>query len=129
MKTLLRNFLLLTSAFILCLGCTTVPIQGSSPVTTTGQDVNTLAAQATQAWVDYKAGRVDYAYAVEHALYAYQTISKTSADVKALVTAWTGDGTLAEKLARIFAASSGPPEAKMKALAAGVGATAANRGP
>ena len=127
MKTIL-NFIIVTLCGI-TLSCSNVPIRGVSPVSTAGQDLNSLAAQATQAWVDYKAGRVDYAYAVSHALYAYQTIIKTSADVKRLVTAWTGDGTFAEKLARIFDASAAPPEAKSNALANGVLASASNNSP
>lgn len=118
MKTILNLILVLTCT--ISFSCSYVPVQGVSPVSTTGQDLNSLAAQATQAWIDYKAGRVDYAYAVSHALFAYQSISKTSTDVKALVLAWTGDGNFADKLARIFAASTAPPEAKMTALANGV---------
>lgn len=110
-------------------GCSNVPIQGVSPVSTTGQDLNSLAAQATQAYVDYKAGRVDYAWAVSHMLTAYQTIAKTSGDVRGLVKQWSGDGTFAERMARVFAASTAPPEVKMKALAAGVTISAANTGP
>lgn len=110
-------------------GCSNVPIQGVSPVSTTGQDLNSLAAQATQAYVDYKAGRVDYAWAVSHMLTAYQTIAKTSGDVRSLVKQWSGDGTFAERMARVFAASTAPPEVKMKALAAGVTISAANTGP
>lgn len=122
------------SILIACLaltfsGCETVPIQGTSPVTATGQDLNVLAAEATQVWADYKAGRVDYAYAVAKALYTYQTLLKTSADVKSLVKAWSGDGTYAEKLARIFAASNASPEVKANALANGVLAAASNEGP
>lgn len=113
----------------LLIGCTTVPIQGTSPVTTAGQDLNVLAAEVTQVWADYKAGRVNYAYAVAKALYTYQTLLKTSADVKALVKAWSGDGTYAEKLARIFAASNAPPETKANALANGVLAAASDQGP
>lgn len=129
MKTIIRLIAVISFTAFLATSCTTVPIQGTSPVTTAGQDLNTLAAEATQVWADYKAGRVDYAYAVAHALYAYQTLSKTSTDVKALVKAWSGDGTYAEKLARIFAASNAPPEAKMNALADGVLAAASNEGP
>lgn len=125
------RFAILLSVFLCVLfasSCTTVPLNGPapSPVAATGQDLNTLAAQATQAYVDYKAGNVNYAWAVSQALTAYQTIVKTKDDVKKLVTAWTGDGTYAEKLARIFAASSAPPEAKMKALQNGTQSAAAN---
>lgn len=119
----------LAFGLILFGGCTTVPIQGTSPAAATGQDLNVLAAEATQVWADYKAGRVNYAYAVAKALYTYQTLLKTSADVKALVKAWSGDGTYAEKLARIFAASNAPPETKANALANGVLAAASNEGP
>lgn len=127
-----RGLCVATVMLVLALGvpgCAHVPVQGVSAVSTTGQDLNTLAAQATQAYVDYKAGNANYAWAVSQALQAYQTIAKTNTDVKALVKAWTGDGTFAEKLARIFAASNAPPEAKMAAIANGVTAGAANSGP
>lgn len=126
MKTIFKFAVITACAFVT--SCAEVPVKSSSAASTAGQDLNVLAAEATQAWVDYKAGRVDYAYAVSHMLYAYQNIAKTSADVKALVTQWTGDGTFAEKLARIFRDSTAPPEAKMNALANGVVASAANKG-
>lgn len=126
MKTILN--LVIVAICSLTLSCSNVPIRGASPVTNAGQSLNSLAAQATQAWIDYKAGRVDYAYAVSHALYAYQSIIQTKDDLKRLVTAWTGDGTFAEKLARIFEASTAPPEQKMEALAKGVTNSAVNKG-
>lgn len=110
------------------ISCTTVPLSGTSPVTTTGQDLNSLAAQATQAFADYKAGNANYAWAAAQALQAYQTISKTKGDVEVLIRQWTGSGTFAQKLASIFAASSAPPQAKLAALANGVSAGAATAG-
>lgn len=127
MKTLLQSLLL--AVCCLALSCNTVPIQGTSTVTATGQDLNTLAAQATMAYSDYKAGNVNYAWAAAQALQAYQTISKTSTDVKALIQQWTGDGTFAEKLARSFRASNAPPQEKMKALAKSVTAVLTDPGP
>lgn len=129
MKIQIRIIALISCVLFLQVACTNVPVQGVSPVTTAGQDVNALAAEATQVWIDYKAGRVDYAYAMAHGLYAYQTIVKTGADVKALVKAWTGDGTFADKLARIFTTSTSPPEATANAMANGLLATASDKGP
>lgn len=130
MKTLRISILpLLFAALIFPMGCSTVPLQGTSPVTTTGQDLNTLAAQATQAWAEYKAGNANYAWAAAQALQAYQTISKTKLDVEVLIRQWTGSGTFAQKLAAIFAASPAPPQAKLAALANGVTAGAANAKP
>jgi hypothetical protein len=52
---------------------------------------------------------------------AYALSAQTSTDVKALIAQWTGNTgdskALMDRLARIFNASTAPPETKMAALA------------
>lgn len=117
-------FLVLTTSLVLgIVSCTNVPVTGVTPVSTTGQDLNSLAAQATQAYVDYKAGNVNYAWGIAHMLQAYQTIIKTKDDVKALALQWGAGRSYAERLANIFGSSNAPPPVKAKAIAAGVTVT------
>lgn len=116
---------------IFCFGvtsCETPPTPGqiaSAPATTAGLDVASLATQATDIYNQVKTGNIDYAWAVAAGLNAYQTIIKTTADVKNVVAMFGGDATLAQKLAKIFGKSTAPPSATTAALASGVTTAAA----
>lgn len=110
--------------------CQAVPVEGgASAVSTAGQSINDLAAQATQAWVDYQHGDINYGWAAVKGLYALSSAIKTKDDLKAVVTAWSGSGTFAEKLARIFAVSTAPPGTTAKAIASGISQKALDKGP
>lgn len=130
----LMRLILLTS--VLCLltsGCATGPVYSASPLAAVGSDFQANAADALQAYAEYKAGNVSMTWALMKMFNAYSLSAKTSTDVQALIKAWiggTGDGkTLADRLARIFNASTAPPETKMKALAQVTQTVAANKGP
>lgn len=124
MKKKLIALLLIMAAPMLFQSCTEVPVMGASPVTQTGQDLNSLAAQATQTYIDYKSGNINYAWLVEHGLWAYQTFIKTRDDLKRVVSIIGGPKTLGDKLAEAFGASNAPPEVKVAALAKGVNTAA-----
>jgi hypothetical protein len=118
--------LILVILFVLLLfGCTSVPIQGTSPVTTTEQDLNTLAAEVTKDYVDYKAGNVNWAWYAANVLYISEAAIKTKDDFESLLATWKVPGTFAEKLARVFAASTAPPAAKTATIAGAIQAVAA----
>ena len=104
-----------------------------SPIGIVGTDFQKAAAEALQAYADYKAGNGNMTWALSKMFNAYSLYAKTAPDVKALVAAWTGNAgdsrALMDRLARIFAASSAPPEVKMAALAEVAQSVAANKGP
>lgn len=98
-----------------------VVTQGS-PVANVGADLNTAAAQAMDAFTHYETGNIDYLWAVQFALNAYQGAIKSGDDVKSVVNAWTaGKGkTLGDRLALLFQTSSGTSQQKVAALSSAV---------
>jgi hypothetical protein len=99
-------------------------IPATAPIAEAGQDLQSAVALATQAYVDKKNGDTDFAWSIKKGLEVYQLYVKTKQDVKAIVQQWS-DGTaagksFAEKLASLFAASTGSPEQKAQAMANGV---------
>jgi|ERR1043166_3603539 hypothetical protein len=99
-------------------------------ITTTGEDLRTAAAEATQAYIDIKHGDADFAWSVKKGLEAYKLYVKTKADVEALVQQWS-DGkaagkTFAQRLANLFASSTGTPQQKADVIAGAVGVVAAS---
>lgn len=136
MKTIRRfTFALpaLIAATLLCSSCANGPIYPNSPVAIVGSDFQQAAADALQAYADYKAGNVSLTWALMKMFNAYSLSAKSWADVKALIKAWTGNAgdsqILADRLARIFHDSTAPPEAKMAALAVIAQNVALEKGP
>jgi sulfur relay (sulfurtransferase) DsrC/TusE family protein len=132
MKTL-SAFLILTSAFFLG-SCAQFPnANTTSPAANVASDVQRAATEAIADYADIKSGNANMAWALSKGAYAYEALVKTSADIKSLAKAWTGNTgdsqKLADKLARIFAASSASPAAKTAAIAAAAQGVAANTGP
>jgi hypothetical protein len=115
------TFFLILVFCLLTAGCATGPVYPSSPVAVVGSDFQKAAAEALQAYADYKSGNVDLTWALTKMFSAYSEYAQDSSDVKALIAAWTGNAgdsqELADRLARIFGASTAPPETKMAALA------------
>lgn len=95
-------------------------------ITRTGQDLTTLAAQAFQAYSDYKKGDKSYLWSINQGLTAYRTLVKTSADIKEVVKQF-GDSkvddatgkqrSLIDRLAMLFNSSAALPEVKAAAIA------------
>lgn len=114
-------------------GCASAPARPDSPAAIVGSDFQAAASEALQAYADYKAGNHDITWALQKMFNAYSLYAKTSPDVKALIKAWAGNSgdsqALADKLARIFGASTSPPEVKMAALAQITQSVAQNKGP
>jgi hypothetical protein len=112
-------------------GCAQGPVMPGSPVAIVGGDFQEAAAEALQAYADYKAGNGNLVWAMQKMFNAYSLYGATSTDVKALIKAWAGSGTdgqtLADKLARIFGDSPHPPDVKMAALAEITQAVASNK--
>jgi hypothetical protein len=127
-KLFLIPFLIATVLFGGLTSCGTPPTQtqvGGSAAVTVGLDAANAAAQATQAYIDVKAGNVDYAWAVAQGLQAYQLFVQTKADVANVVHMMGGDTTLAQKLAAIFGSASGTPAQKAAVLVKAVQVKAA----
>jgi hypothetical protein len=141
----MKKILLVTyhlSLVTLFFGCATTEkllarkpkIPATAPITEAGQDLEAAVALATQAYVDKENGDTDFAWSIKKGIEVYQLYLETKQDVKAIVKQW-GDGTaagksFAEKLASLFAASTGSPEQKAEALAKGVQTAAlADKGP
>ena len=127
-------FLILTSSFLLCVGCeTTRPTAPPPPrppidppivvqpttVATVGADLNTAATKVLETWVKYDKGDKNLLWSAMDMFYAYRDSKPIAADVKSLVSAWTGSKgkALSERLSILFGASSGTPAEKMTALA------------
>lgn len=108
-------------------GCATPATQPkNNAITRTGQDLTTLAAQAFQAYSDYKKGDKSYLWSINQGLIAYQQFVKTSADIKEVVKQF-GDSkvddatgkqrSLIDRLALLFNSSAALPEVKAAAIA------------
>jgi hypothetical protein len=115
------SLLLAASVALALQSCATGPVHPNSPLAVVGSDFTADAAAALQAYADYKAGNVSLTWALTKMFNAYALSTQTSTDVQSLIKAWTG-GTgdsraLADRLARIFNASTAPPQTKMAALA------------
>lgn len=122
----MRQFILLLA--LLFVGCATpiAPPPKDNAVTRTGQDLTTLAAQAFQAYSDYKKGDKSYLWSINQGLQAYQQVVKTSADIKEVVKQF-GDSkvddatgqkrSLVDRLAILFNSSAALPEVKAAAIA------------
>jgi hypothetical protein len=125
---------LLAAAIIGCSltlpSCVEGPVYPKSPVAVVGDDFHKAAAEALQAYAEYKAGNANITWALVKMFNAYSLYTKSAPDVKALITAWTGNAgdsqELADRLVRIFGSSSAPPETKMAALALIASDTAAS---
>jgi hypothetical protein len=93
----------------------------ASPIAAVGQDFAKEAAAAMQAYADYKAGNVSLTWALQTMFNAYADATTATSDVHALIKAWTGNSgdaqTLRDRIDRIFASSTAPPDVKMQALA------------
>jgi flagellar motility protein MotE (MotC chaperone) len=122
---------LVPSLAILFSGCATAPLSTPAPAAAVASDVKAAAAQALEAYADYKAGNVNLLWSLSKGATAYQTLVKDASDIKALVQAWTGNTgdsqKLAARLARIFGTT--PPANAAAAIAEISTAVAANSGP
>jgi flagellar motility protein MotE (MotC chaperone) len=130
MKT--RILSLCVCSVVLFAGCAAAPTNATpSPAAVVASDVKAAAAQALEAYADYKAGNVNFLWSLSKGATAYQTLVKFPGDIKAVVKAWTGNTgdsqKLADRLGRIFATM--PPAAAAAVIAELSPAVAANRGP
>ena len=128
LPVLIGALILLPSSLILLPSCANGPASGS-PAAQVGTDFQAAVTAAISDYATYKSGNVDLTWALGRGAWAYQFFTSTSADVKSLVKAWTGNTgdsqKLADRLARIFAGSSATPEAKTAAIAAAAQSVAA----
>jgi hypothetical protein len=104
-----------------------------SAAATVGTDVYSDVAAAIQAYVELKAGNEDMAWSLAKGANALRDYVKTSADVKALVAAWTGNTgdsqTLLAKLSRVTGLTSLSPDDQAAVIASAAQDVASNPAP
>lgn len=127
----MKQLLLAALPAIILLGCASPAappvITQPSPVAVVGQDLNSAAERVLTDYATYKNGGKDMLWALQEAFYAYQDLAKIPADVKEIVSVWTGSKgqPLADRIELLFKTSNGRPAEKMKALAAAATSVAA----
>lgn len=112
--------------------CAQGPVYPGSAAARVATDVEVAAVQALQAYADFQSGNVDMVWALSKGVNAYAQVVQEAGDIKLLAKAWTGNTgdsqKLADKLARIFAASAAPPAQKAAAIAKAAETVAARAG-
>lgn len=127
----MKQFLLILTAFGILASCETMGplVQGESAVTVAGQDLQSLAQQAADAYIKVKGGNADYAWSIASGLRAYQTLVRTPGDFKAIVAQFSEGRkaglTFAQALANLFASSPAPAPVKAAVIAKAVEKAAA----